>query len=80
MLPSVLTAVRDGQKIFFIPVDNIYEVEYIAGIEIYAVSNFSEIVDHFFGTTQISPYDNKDSIDDLYTISGNVETDFEHIK
>ena len=80
LLPSVLTAVRDGQKIFFIPVDNIYEVEYIAGIEIYAVSNFSEIVDHFFGTTQISPYDNKDSIDDLYTISGNVETDFEHIK
>ena len=80
LLPSVLHAVRAGYTDFFIPADNIYEVEYINGITIYPVSHFRQIANHFTGTEDISPYVLKSSIDDLYTLTYDVATDFAHIK
>lgn len=80
LLPSVLTAVREKQTIFFIPADNVYEVEYIQGITIYPVNHFREIVRHLFGSKEITPYTNNSSIDDLYKVTNNIEADFAHIK
>ena len=71
---------RAGYTDFFIPADNIYEVEYINGITIYAVSHFRQIANHFTGTEDISPYVLKSSIDDLYTLTYDIATDFAHIK
>ena len=76
----MLSAIRDGYTDFFIPADNIYEVEYISGIRIYPVSHFRQIVDHFFGDMVIAPYEVNDSIDDLYTLTNDIEVDFAHIK
>lgn len=71
---------REKQTIFFIPADNVYEVEYIQGITIYPVNHFREIVRHLFGSKEITPYTNNSSIDDLYKVTNNIEADFAHIK
>ena len=80
LLPSVLTAIRDGYTDFFIPADNIYEVEYISGITIYPIHHFNEIVDHFFGSQDITPYIVTSSVEELYHTTHNIEADFAHIK
>ena len=80
LLPSVLTAIRDGYTEFFIPADNIYEVEYISGITIYPVSHFNEIVGHFFGWKKIKPYQVTSSVEELYNVTHDISADFAHIK
>lgn len=80
LLPSVLTAIRDWYKEFFIPADNIYEVEYISGITIYPIHDFNQIVKHFFGSQDITPYTVTSSVEELYTTTHDIEADFAHIK
>lgn len=80
LLPSVLSAVRAGYTDFFIPADNIYEVEYINGITIYPVVHFRQIADHFFGSKKIAPYVLTSSIEDLYTLTQDIAVDFAYIK
>lgn len=80
LLPSVLTAIRDGYTDFFIPADNIYEVEYIDGITIYPIGHFNEIVRHFFWSKAITPYTVTSSVEELYTVTHDIAADFAHIK
>lgn len=80
LLPSVLNAVRQGYKTFFIPAENIYEVEYIADIAVYPVSHFGQLVDHLAGRQDITPLDTGKNIDELYKVTHHIEADFAHIK
>lgn len=80
LLPSVLCAIKDGYKTVFVPADNSYELEYIAGLEIYAVSHFGEIRDHLLGHQLLTPITRQTSIEDLYAPSGQIEHDFAYIK
>jgi magnesium chelatase family protein len=49
ILPAVIASMKHGYRHFIIPADNQYECEYIAGITIYPVAHFQEIVDAFRG-------------------------------
>ena len=80
LLPSVLTAIRDGYTDFFIPADNIYEVEYISGITIYPINHFNEIVGHFFGSISINAYQVTSSVEELYEVTNDIVADFAYIK
>lgn len=80
LLPSVLAAVKDGYRQFFIPADNIYEVEYIAGIDVYPLESFQQLADHVLGRALLQPYIAQTSIEDLYVLTHDREQDFAHIK
>jgi magnesium chelatase family protein len=47
LLPCVLSAKKKGRKEFFIPKDNLFELEYIPDITIYPISHFSALIDYF---------------------------------
>lgn len=56
ILPSVISAYKKGYKRYFIPYDNLPELKYIQGIDIYPIKHFSQIVDYLLGYNQISVY------------------------
>lgn len=47
LLPSVISAKRHGYQHFFVPVDNIYELQYIPDVFLYPVANFAQLVEYF---------------------------------
>ena len=54
VLPSIISAERDGYKKFIIPKDNEKEASFIDGIEVYPASNLTEVIDHISGLNPIS--------------------------
>lgn len=80
LLPSVISAIKKGYSHFFVPGENVYELEYIDGIHIYPVNHFSEIVDHFVLNKPIKEHILKDGKSELYHISWDIEVDFMNIK
>lgn len=55
VLPMVISAYEHGFTRCFVPADNAKEAAVIEGIEVYAVHNLSELLDHFEGTRLIQP-------------------------
>lgn len=53
ILPSVIAAITQWYKTFFIPQDNIYELAYIENICVYPVPCFTDLVQHILGTKSI---------------------------
>ena len=47
ILPSVISAIKDGWKHFFVPEDNVAELEYIPNISLYSLTDFSQVVSLF---------------------------------
>ena len=47
LLPMVIAAKKSGYSLFFIPADNLYEIEYIQDIVIYPIGTFAQLVHHF---------------------------------
>ncbi|HMT00880.1 MAG TPA: YifB family Mg chelatase-like AAA ATPase [Candidatus Absconditabacterales bacterium] len=47
LLPSVIAGVKNGYKSFFVPRENLYELEYVEGISLYPVDDFSQIFTFF---------------------------------
>gem|GEM_PF-5182419 len=43
----VIAAKKSGYSLFFIPADNLYEIEYIQDIVIYPINTFAQLVHHF---------------------------------
>lgn len=80
LLPCVLSAIKKGYNNFFIPQSNIYELEYIPNINIYPISEFSQIIDHFIYSKYIVPFFQNKDISELYTLTWNIKQDFQHIK
>ncbi len=79
LLPSVLSAMKQGYKHFFIPAENVYELEYIPDIVVYPIAKFKEIVDYFFENTPLPVREKEKHIETL-SIAHHIESDFEYIK
>ena len=80
LLPSVISSIKKWYNQFFIPQENIYELEYIPNITIYPIKNFHEILEFFINWKDINKITSPQSIENLYSWSHNFEVDFEHIK
>ncbi|MBP3380409.1 MAG: YifB family Mg chelatase-like AAA ATPase [Ruminococcus sp.] len=55
VLPMVILARETGIKKIFVPADNALEASVIAGVEIYAVKNGRELIEHFRGERNLTP-------------------------
>ena len=53
LLPSIISAYKQGRKSFFVPQENVAELQYIPGIDIYPLTNFWQCVDFFQGQGDI---------------------------
>jgi len=80
LLPSVISAIKKWYHQFFIPQENIYELEYIPNITIYPIKNFHEIIEFFINWKDINKITSPQSIENLYWWNNNFEVDFEYIK
>jgi magnesium chelatase family protein len=80
LLPIVLSARSKWFKYFFVPSENIYELEYVPDIYIFGISNFSQIVDIFSHGHESEYIYNLKKISDLANISAQWDVDFGHIK
>jgi len=47
LLPCVIDAIKKGYTTFFVPADNIYELEYIPDITLYPISHFQQVLEFF---------------------------------
>lgn len=80
LLPCVISAMKNWYKNFFVPAENIYELEYIPWIHIFPVDNFDQVVRHFLWYEKINAIKSEKNIENLYQENNNFEVDFEHIK
>ncbi len=55
ILPMILQGTADGFHTFFVSTDNADEALLCSDAVIYAVSSFSDIIEHLLGTTRLSP-------------------------
>lgn len=80
LLPSVISAVRRWYKTFFVPADNLFELQYIPYIQIYPIRDFQQIVDYCIREKELSSV--QTDMQPLTKISDitNYETDFQDIK
>ncbi|MFA7284792.1 MAG: YifB family Mg chelatase-like AAA ATPase [Candidatus Absconditabacterales bacterium] len=62
LLPMVIAAKKSGYSLFFIPADNLYEIEYIQDIVIYPINTFAQLVHHFTGGQELSSITNAKQI------------------
>jgi magnesium chelatase family protein len=53
LLPSVLSAKKKGRKVFFIPKDNFFELEYIPDITVYPIEHFRQLIEYFLQGTEL---------------------------
>lgn len=67
LLPSVLAAYHNGYKSFFVPVDNVHELEYIEWITLYPLTNLGQVTDWLSGMTTLTPHERTTDIKSLYT-------------
>ena len=81
ILPSVIWAYKKWYKDFFIPEENIYEVQFIKNINIYPISNFKQIYEYFIQNKRPSKIDNIDNLDNILSkLSTWNQIDFSDIK
>jgi len=80
LLPSVVSALKAGYKEFFVPADNVYELEYIPDIEIYPIHKFGDIVQFFLWEEKLHKICNEKTVEDLMNQQREFEVDFAHIK
>ncbi len=81
LLTSVISSINKWYKYFFVPKENIHELEYIPNIIIFPVWNFQEIIDYFIYNKPIKVIDESKDIEQLF-ISQNKKynIDFQDIK
>ena len=71
---------HDGYKHFFVPEENVYELEYVPGIHIYPIEKFDQIVEYFLEAKPFTCISQAKDIETLYEQSDVYEVDFGHIK
>lgn len=57
VLPMVMLAREKGIKAVFVPCDNAQEAAVISGIDIYAVKNAEELINHFRNIEKLTPHE-----------------------
>lgn len=80
LLPSVIAAMQHGYKHFFVPEENVYELEYVPWITIYPLKMFSEVVEYFVYGKSLAPIDQAKDIEQLYENGKEHDVDFSQIK
>ena len=80
LLPSVISAMHYGYKHFFVPEENVYELEYVPGIHIYPIEKFDQILEYFLEGKKMYCIDQAKDIETLYQQNNAFEVDFAHIK
>ena len=55
VLPMVIKAKKHGIKRVFVPASNALESSVVDGIEVYAVENICQVIDHIKGTANLTP-------------------------
>lgn len=80
LLPSVISAIKKWYKDFFVPSDNLYELEYISWINIYPLDNFSQLLWYFVEWRDLQAISQSKDVESLYNIQYDFEIDFEYIK
>ena len=80
LLPSVISAMQHGYKHFFVPEENVYELEYVPGIHIYPIGKFDQILEYFLEGKPKYNIDQAKDIETLYQQNSSCEVDFAHIK
>jgi len=79
LLPSVLSAKRQGRKEFFIPAENSFELEYIPEIIVHPIKHFNDLVDFFVKGGEIQTLSHTKQIETLIQESS-YEIDFQQIR
>ncbi|MEF2175187.1 MAG: YifB family Mg chelatase-like AAA ATPase [Candidatus Absconditabacteria bacterium] len=79
ILPSVISAYKKGYKEFYIPKENLFELEYIKDIKIYPIEKFGDFVDHFIGKKDIQPVCGGKNLENI-KLKDNLLVDFSEIK
>ena len=80
LLPSVISAIKKWYRDFFIPKENLYELEYIADINIYPFDSFVDLIDFLSWKKDFTPISSAKDIRDLPVGATSSEVDFENIK
>ena len=80
LLPSVISAIKKWYTKFFVPKENLYELEYISGISIYPFDSFADLVDYLSGKNNITPVSQAKDIQDLKWDQLSFDVDFANIK
>ncbi len=80
LLPSVISAIKKWYKDFFVPSENLYELEYISGINIYPLDSFDQLVWYFIDWLDLNCISESKDVEKLYDIKFDFDVDFEHIK
>lgn len=80
LLPSVISAMKQWYKHFFVPAENVYELEYVPDIFIYPIHTFQQIVQYFWFGEEMKVINQAKHIEQLYDKETTYELDFEHIK
>ncbi len=60
VLPILISALSEGYKKFIIPKDNQKEASFVDGIEVYAIDNLKEVIDHLSGLKVVEPVSKHD--------------------
>lgn len=80
LLPSIISAKQKGYQTFFIPAENLYELEYISDITIVPISHFSQIADFLLKGSSLQHFRNAKNLTDLINQPQTPSNDFSHIK
>ena len=80
LLPSVISAMHHGYKHFFVPEENVYELEYVPGIYMYPIGKFDQMIEYFLQGKELYCIDQAKNIEDLYQQGSSFDVDFAHIK
>jgi len=80
LLPCVISAMQRGYKHFFVPEENVYELEYVPGITVYPLKTFSQIVSYFVYGKPFVTIDQAKDIEELYQHTNSYDVDFSQIK
>lgn len=79
ILPSVISAYKKWYKEFYIPKENLFELEYIKDIQIYPIEKFWDFVDHFIWKNIIQPVCGWKNLENI-KLKDNLLLDFSEIK
>ena len=80
LLPSVISAKQQGYQTFFVPRENLYELEYISDITIIPLSHFSELLDFFLKGEKLAYARNTKALGELKEEKTDDSYDFKYIK
>ena len=80
LLPSVISAMKHGYKKFFVPEENLFELEYIPDIVLYPLKHFEELSGYFLYSKELLACENHKDLADLIQEKNLFAVDFSQIR